>query len=123
MTHHHEIMQGVPMNNDWPHGVDWRDLTTVVASSAAVGMIRLGYLIQRGRAFRIIDLLVDPSMAVLAGVIAWSLADYSQATHQIQLVGSFLASWAGPDRAAGNHSHGAGATSIVGRVNLVAQYA
>lgn len=84
-----------PTQGSWS-SVNWHEVVATMATSAAIGLIRLGYLIQRGRQFRAFDMLVDPAMAVLGGMIAWAIAEYANTPDLVQAVGTSLASWAGP---------------------------
>jgi len=65
--------------------------------SAFVGFVRLLYLIRQGRRrWRLVDIIVEPSIAVIAGVSAWYLAMYQGAPPLLQPVIVSMAAWAGP---------------------------
>lgn len=72
------------------------ELWSTMGMSAAVGALRLGWMIRRGRDFRAIDLVLDPAMAVFAGTLSWLLTEYSNAPDLIQAVSTSLGAWAGP---------------------------
>lgn len=88
-------MSEPPTPGSWG-SVDWREVASTVAASAAVGAIRLGYLIKLGRRWTWFDVVVEPSLAVMAGVLAWALTEYQSIPDLPQSVCTSIAAWAGP---------------------------
>jgi len=76
--------------------VDWHEVFATIGASALIGAIRMGYLVRRGREFRLIDLVLDPSLAVLGGMLAWAAAEYAGTPDLMQAIGTSLGAWAGP---------------------------
>lgn len=88
-------MSEPPTPGSWA-AVDWREVWATIAASGAVGAIRLGYLITRGRRWTWFDAIVEPSLAVVAGVLAWALTEYQAMPDLVQSVCTSIAAWAGP---------------------------
>ena len=64
--------------------------------SFIVGGIRLGYLLQRGRKLRSFDLLIDPCMALLAGMLIWAILEVMNVPDVLQAAMTSLGAWGGP---------------------------
>jgi len=76
--------------------VDWHEVFATIGTSALIGTIRLGYLVRRGREFRLIDVVLDPSLAVFGGMLMWAAAEYAGTPDLVQAIGTSLGAWAGP---------------------------
>lgn len=75
----------------------WSDVMPTILVSAFIGFVRLLYLIRQGRRrWRLVDIVVEPSIAVIAGVSAWYLSMYQGAPPLLQPVIVSVAAWAGP---------------------------
>jgi hypothetical protein len=68
---------------------------SAVAASAAIGAMRLGYLVRKGREFKAIDLILDPSLAVFGGMLAWMTAALAGSPEIARGIATSLGAWAG----------------------------
>lgn len=59
-------------------------------------MIRLLQLLRQKRKIRCVDVLLEPSLAVFAGLCIWALAEYTKAPDLLQSVLTSLGAWGGP---------------------------
>lgn len=64
--------------------------------TAVIGLTHALYMIRRGRRFRWLDLLLEPLLAVLAGMMIWGLLEVTSAPDILQGVMTSLAAWGGP---------------------------
>lgn len=82
-----------------PSGWEKVNITEVIGSaliSVGVGMIRLMMFIRLKRQVRFIDVLLEPSLAVLGGMVMWAIAEAAGAPDVIQSVVTSLGAWGGP---------------------------
>jgi len=86
-----------PTHNDgsWAN-VNWGEVLGVAAMSFSVGAVRLGHLIHRGRKWTWFDVVIEPSVSVVAGMMVWGLCEYSNTPDLLQGVLTSLGSWGGP---------------------------
>lgn len=64
--------------------------------SLGIGMIKLLMLIRRGRRVKWADYLLEPSLAVFGGMLAWALSEVATAPDVLQAAMTSLGAWAGP---------------------------
>jgi glycopeptide antibiotics resistance protein len=76
--------------------IHWNELLIGAGASLFVGLIRLLMLIRSAKKVRIVDILLEPLMAVLAGVLTWFVAEVSQVPDMLQVVLTSLGAWGGP---------------------------
>ena len=82
------------MKGDW-HEINPQELLTLAVVSASVGVVRLMYLVQRGRRFRWFDLILEPSLAMLAGMIVWALCEVTDMPDVLQGAMTSIGAWGG----------------------------
>lgn len=76
--------------------VNWTEVWSTASGSFVVGLVRALYLIRRGRKFRLLDIILEPCLAVLAGMMIWALTEYTGTPDIIQGVMTSLGAWGGP---------------------------
>lgn len=76
--------------------MNWTEVGYTAASSFIVGLLRALYLIRRGRRFRWLDLVLEPCLAVFAGLMIWALASVTGTPDVIRAVLTSLGAWGGP---------------------------
>ena len=76
--------------------VDWHEFLGAIISAGAIGMIRVLYFIRKGRTFRWIDVVLEPSMAILGGLLVWMILEEATAPDLMQAVMTSLGAWGGP---------------------------
>lgn len=59
-------------------------------------MIKLLMLIRRGRRAKLVDYLLEPSLALFGGMLAWALSEVANAPDVLQATTTSLGAWAGP---------------------------
>lgn len=67
-----------------------------IGISASIGFVRFLYLLRRGRRFVWFDAILEPCMAVIAGMLVWGLAEITNMPGIMKTVLASLASWGGP---------------------------
>lgn len=72
------------------------ELLVGAGASFFVGMIRLLMLIRSAKKVRIVDVFLEPTLAVLAGVLTWLVSEVSQVPDTLQVVLTSLGAWGGP---------------------------
>ena len=65
-------------------------------ASMTLGVIHFLYMIRKGRRFRYLDLVLEPSLAIVGGVLVWILTEYDGVPDLIQAVATSLGAWGGP---------------------------
>lgn len=80
---------------DWGD-VNLRELFGVIGMSAFVGVVRFLYLLRRGRKFKWFDLILEPCLAIIAGLMVWAVGSLTDMPLMMQLVLSNLGAWGGP---------------------------
>lgn len=80
---------------DWD-SVNWQEFAGVIAMSAGIGVVRLLYLLRRGRRFKWFDLLLEPSLAMIGGMLVWAGAETTDLTDVWQAALTSLGAWGGP---------------------------
>lgn len=76
--------------------VNWGEILGAAVMSASLGLVHALYLIRRGRKFRWLDLLLEPSLAVIGGMMVWALTEVTSAPDLVQAVLMSLGAWGGP---------------------------
>lgn len=64
--------------------------------SASVGLVHMLFLIRKGRKFRVIDVILEPALAVMGGMGLWALTEVTKTPDLIQAVLTSLGAWGGP---------------------------
>jgi hypothetical protein len=59
-------------------------------------MVRLLYLIRRGRRFHWLDVILEPALAVFGGALMWAGLEVTDAPDVAQMVVTSLGAWGGP---------------------------
>lgn len=68
-----------------------------IGISAGIGFTRMLYLLRKGRrTFVWFDLVLEPCLAVFAGMLVWSLAEVVGAPGIMKSILASLGSWGGP---------------------------
>lgn len=83
------------MDNGW----DKVNLSEVLGSamiSLGVGMIRLLTLIRDKRKVRWVEIVLEPSLAVFAGMLIWAVTEYTSTPDVLQAALTSLGAWGGP---------------------------
>lgn len=80
---------------DWA-SVNWQEVTLVASCSAAIGILRLLYLLRRGRQFSWFDVVLEPCLAVFGGMLAWGVLEVTSSPDVLQVVITSLGAWGGP---------------------------
>lgn len=80
---------------------DWGDINlweviTATLTAGGVGMIRFLMLLRKGRKLRWFDFLLEPCLAIFAGMLVWGLSEMVHTPDLMQLVLSNLGAWGGP---------------------------
>lgn len=76
--------------------VNWPELFGSAMVSAGVGLIRVLMLIRAGRRVRWVDVMLEPAIAVFAGMCAWALSEVANAPDVLQAVMTSIGAWSGP---------------------------
>lgn len=61
-----------------------------------IGFVRFLYLLRRGRRFKWFDLILEPCLAIMGGMMVWALCEASKTPDLLQVVMSQLGAWGGP---------------------------
>jgi hypothetical protein len=80
---------------DWDT-VNLSELMGVAVMAAFTGIVRALYLIRRGRRFVWFDFILEPSLAVIGGLLVWALLEVTNSPDVLQLAMSWLGAWGGP---------------------------
>ena len=83
------------MDNGW----DKVNLSEVVGSavvSLGVGMLRLLTLIRDKRRVRWVEIVLEPCLAVFAGMLVWAVTEYTDTPDVLQAALTSLGAWGGP---------------------------
>lgn len=64
--------------------------------SAFIGVVRMLYMIRKGRKFMWFDLMLEPCLAVMGGMMVWGLTEVTSAPDVVQGVLTSLGAWGGP---------------------------
>ncbi len=68
-----------------------------IGISVGIGLTRMLYLLRKGRRkFVWFDLVLEPCLAVFAGMLIWSLAEVTGAPGIMKSILASLGSWGGP---------------------------
>ena len=84
-----------PHDGSWS-SVNWTEVLGIVASSAVIGLTRAMYLIRRGRKFRWLDIALEPSLAVFAGMLVYLILSATQTPDVVRAAFVSLGAWGGP---------------------------
>lgn len=76
--------------------VNWGEAIGAAVMSASVGVIHMLYLIRQGRKFRWIDVMLEPSLALIGGMLMWAVAEVSPIPDLLQAAMTSLGAWGGP---------------------------
>lgn len=76
--------------------VNWAEALGAFAMSASVGIVHALYMIRRGRKFKWFDMLLEPLLAVMGGMILWAIGEVATVPDIMQAVLTSLGAWGGP---------------------------
>lgn len=76
--------------------VSIKEVATVVAASASMGFVRFLYLLRQGRRFVWFDVLLEPCLAVVGGMLMWGVNEATGTPDIMQAVLTCLGAWGGP---------------------------
>lgn len=83
------------MKGDWD-SINWNEFWGAITMTMFVGLVRFLYLLRKGRKFKLFDLLLEPSLALIAGMSMWGVAEVSTLPDVLQAVMTSLGAWGGP---------------------------
>jgi hypothetical protein len=83
------------VKGDWAE-VNFGEIKATMGVTAMIGLLRLVYLIRKGKKFVWFDFILEPCLAVLAGMLVWGLTEVTSAPDVVQTVLTSLAAWGGP---------------------------
>lgn len=83
------------MKSGWEN-VDIAEVVGSALISLGVGMIRFLMLVRQGRTVKWVDAVLEPSLALFGGLMAWALSEVANAPDVMQAVMTSLGAWAGP---------------------------
>lgn len=83
------------MKGDWGD-VNPNEVIMTLGISAAIGITRLLYLVRRGRSFVWFDIILEPCLAVLGGMLVWGVATVAGLPGIMVTILASLGSWGGP---------------------------
>lgn len=89
------IHKGANVSQDFDN-INALEALGVAGGAFFVGVIRFLYLLQRGRKFKWFDLVLEPCLAVIGGMMIWALAEAAQTPDLVQTVLSQIGAWGGP---------------------------
>ena len=75
--------------------INWAEFVGVLAMSASVGLVRIAIAVRRGRKFKWIDIIADPGMAVLGGMVVWLVTEPTPVPDAMQAALTSLGAWGG----------------------------
>lgn len=84
-----------PHDGNWS-SINWSEVLGTALGAATVGLIHMLYMFRRGRRFRWLDVLLEPLLALLAGMMVWGLLEVTSVPDIIQGVFTSLGAWGGP---------------------------
>jgi hypothetical protein len=76
--------------------VSYHEIAGVIGASGAIGIVKVLVLIRKAKRVRIIDILLEPALAIFAGMLAWMATEYTNVPDLLQGVFTSLAAWGGP---------------------------
>ena len=77
--------------------VDINELLGSAAISLGVGVVRLLMVVRDARRqIRVVDVVLEPLMAVFGGMALWALAEHADTPDLVQAVMTSLGAWGGP---------------------------
>lgn len=76
--------------------VNWNEVLGAAAMALTVGLVRIGHLINSGRKWTWFDVLIEPAISVVAGMMVWGVCEYAGTPDIMQGVMTSLGSWGGP---------------------------
>ena len=68
----------------------------MASGSMAIGLIRFLYLLRRGRKFKLVDIVLEPLLAILGGMLVWAVNEAADTPDILQAVLTSLGAWGGP---------------------------
>lgn len=84
------------MKTEWVD-IELREIFMTIAISAGVGFLRMLYLLRKGRRrFVWFDLVLEPCLAVFAGMLVWGGAELAGLPGIMKSILVSLGSWGGP---------------------------
>lgn len=84
------------MKSEWAD-VNINEVFVTIAASAGIGFMRMLYLIRKGRnKFVWFDLVLEPCLAVFAGMLVWGGAELAGLPGILKSILASLGSWGGP---------------------------
>lgn len=84
-----------PRDGSWS-SLNWSEVLGTAIGASTVGLIHMLYMVRRGRRFRWLDLLLEPSLALLAGMMVWGVLEVTGLPKVLQGVLTSLGAWGGP---------------------------
>lgn len=82
------------MKGDWSH-IDWSEASAALLASFAVGVIRLAIAVRKARQVRIVDIIIEPGLAVIGGMTVWFLVEDTNASDSMQAALTSLGAFGG----------------------------
>lgn len=82
------------MKGDWGH-FNWQEIGAAIGVSLAVGVVKLAILIRKSRQFRVIDLIVEPGLALIGGMTVWFLVEDTAVSDSLQAALTSLGAFGG----------------------------
>jgi hypothetical protein len=64
--------------------------------AGGVGVIRFLMLVRKARRVRFVDVVLEPSIAIFAGMCAWALSEAAGTPDVLQSVVTSVGAWSGP---------------------------
>lgn len=83
------------MKGDW-NSINWPEFWSAVGMSTFVGLTRLLYLIRRGRKFVWFDVILEPMLAIIGGLLCWAIGEVTSIPDVVQACLTSLGAWGGP---------------------------
>lgn len=83
------------MKSDF-ESVNLLEVAGAIAVSAFLGFVRFLYLLRRGRKFKWFDVILEPCLAVIGGMLMWALNEAASTPDLLQAMMTSLGAWGGP---------------------------
>lgn len=79
-----------------PHEIDFKEAIATAGGAMFVGLVRFLFLLRRGRRFKWFDLVLEPCLAIMGGMMTWAICEATKTPDLLQVVMSQLGAWGGP---------------------------
>ena len=76
--------------------VNWNEVLGAASMALIVGLVRIGHLINKGRKWSWFDVVIEPAVSVVGGMMVWAICEYLGTPDIMQGVMTSLGSWGGP---------------------------